>query len=290
MSQLILSKSAWIKDPAARDVHILDDRHAVRIARECRCGVPEVYRETLGLGIYPLRYIRNREIISPEVQLQLARSRVAVVGAGGLGGHVILLLTRIGIGHLVVIDCDAFDETNLNRQAFCTRHTIGSPKTHEAARQIMDINPGVEVTSHQISIDPANIESLLDGSHVVVDALDNAHDRLLLEKGAKALHIPLVHGAIAGFDGQVMTVFPEDRGLRLIYGDAAAARKDPETPEAVLGVPAPTPSMIATLQVMEVLKIIMKRGKLFRDTLVHVNLETGELNHFVFPSDTPAEG
>jgi molybdopterin/thiamine biosynthesis adenylyltransferase len=284
MSHVIQAKSRWVKDPAEREVQILEDHHALRIARDCRCGMPEVYREALSLGIYPHRYLRNRNVISPEEQLRLARSRAAVVGAGGLGGHVVLLLARIGIGHLVVVDRDVFDETNLNRQALCTKHTIGSPKAEEALRQIADINPGVEVTSYSVTIDPSNIEAILAGSHVIVDALDNVRDRFLLEQGAKTLRIPLVHGALAGFEGQLMTVFPDDRGLRLIYGDAIAAKKDPKSPEAILGVPALMPSMIATLQAMEVLKIILGRGKLFRNTLLHVDLEAGELNHFVFPS------
>ena len=109
-----------------------------------------------------------------------------------------------------------------------------------------------------------------------------AADRLILEKGAKSLQIPLVHGALAGFDGQVMTVFPEDQGLRLIYGKNPPPGKDPRSPEAILGVPALMPCLIGTLEAMEVLKILLGRGKLLRNTLLHVDLQEGEMNRFVF--------
>jgi molybdopterin/thiamine biosynthesis adenylyltransferase len=208
--------------------------------------------------------------------------RVVVVGAGGLGGHVILLLARLGIGHLVVVDGDVFDETNLNRQALCTTANLGRSKADEAMRQVLSVNPGVEVTPQTVRIDEFNLRQILAGSNVVVDALDNIRDRLLLGRGAKALGLPLVHGALAGFDGQVMTVFPEDHGLTILYGEGPAPGKDPASPEAGLGVPALMPSMIATLQAMEVVKILLGRGANLRNTMLHVDLLAGEINRFAF--------
>jgi molybdopterin/thiamine biosynthesis adenylyltransferase len=284
MKERIQEKSRTITDPAGREVRILEDRHALVIADECHFSLHEVYRLALKLGIYPYRYLRNRDALSQREQLKLAESRVAVVGAGGLGGHVILLLARIGIGHLVVVDHDVFDETNLNRQALCTAEALGRPKAEEASAVVALVNPGVQVTSHRIRIEPSNAAEILAGSDVAVDALDNIQDRFTLEKATKSVAIPLVHGALAGFEGRVMTIFPEDPGLVQLYGGDAVAMDDSPRPEAVLGVPALTPAVIATLQAMEVIKIILKRGRVFRNTMAHADLEAGELRQFVFDS------
>ena len=102
--KLLHAKSQKITDPAGREVEILEDIQAESIADACQCMVHDIYSEALTLGIYPYRYLRNREVISLKEQLSLAESRVTVVGAGGLGGHVILLLARLGIGTLVAVE------------------------------------------------------------------------------------------------------------------------------------------------------------------------------------------
>jgi molybdopterin/thiamine biosynthesis adenylyltransferase len=284
---LIRGKSKRIKDQARRTVQILEDIHAEEIAEACLCNLREVYIEALRLGISPYRYLRNRDSISIKEQLDLAKSQITVVGAGGLGGQVILLLARAGIGHLIVVDSDAFDETNLNRQALSSALSLGKSKAEEAAEMVHSINPGVEVTPYHVRIDPTNAEKMLAGSDAVVDALDNVPDRLMLEREAKRLEIPLVHGALAGFGGQLMTVFPDDVGLKLLYREEGAKRVDPKSPEAILGVPTVTPAIIGALEAMEVLKIILKRGTVFRNTMVHVDLDTGELNRFTFERNDP---
>jgi molybdopterin/thiamine biosynthesis adenylyltransferase len=233
-------------------------------------------------GIYPYRYLRNRDAISKEEQLKLAESRIAVVGAGGLGGNVILLLARVGIGSLVVVDNDVFDETNLNRQALCNMNSLGSPKVNEAVSAVAAINPGVNVFPHRNKIDDSNAGEILAGSDVIVDALDNVPDRFLLEGAARKLGLPLVHGTLAGFEGWIMTIFPGDPGLKNIYGTEEIERIDRESPQAVLGVPGVTPFLIAAFQVMEVLKILLGRGNIFRDRMIHIDLERGCLNEFLF--------
>ncbi|MBW2009645.1 MAG: ThiF family adenylyltransferase, partial [Deltaproteobacteria bacterium] len=219
-----------VKDPAGRQVRVLEDQEAVRLAAASGLSPAAVYETALAREIVPYRYLRNHECISVNDQLRLARSRVAVVGAGGLGGNVILLLARIGVGRIVVVDSDRFDETNLNRQivvvdsdrfdetnlnrqALSSMETLGLPKAEVAARMVEGINPGVEVIAHTARLDPSNGISLLRGTQVVVDALDNVPSRFALQDAARDLNIPLVHGAIAGFEGQAMTIFPEDRGM-----------------------------------------------------------------------------
>jgi molybdopterin/thiamine biosynthesis adenylyltransferase len=280
LPELIQKRSVEITDPAGRQVQILEDNNALKLADKFRCSIHNVYLEALSMKIYPYRYLRNREAINLDEQITLAKSKVAIIGAGGLGGHVILSLARLGIGHLVIIDRDVFDESNLNRQALSTTESIGFSKSESGARITGSINPGVMITPFLVKIEPSNIDDKIDGVNVVVDALDNISDRFLVEKAAQRLKIPLVHGAVAGFEGQVMTIFPDDPGLKSLYGSDRKERDKSKSPEAILGVPTIAPSYISTLQTMEVLKIILNRGNLFRNTMVHVDLETGQFNKF----------
>jgi len=277
----IRERAKRITDPAGREAEILEDRTAREIAWQSKVALHEIYREALKLGVYPYRYIRNRDILSAAEQLKLAESRVAVAGAGGLGGQVIVLLARLGVGTLVVVDCDHFDETNLNRQALCVEETLGEQKVRAAAEAVAAINPGVHVIPHQVRLSAEVIDGVLAGSDVVVDGLDNVPDRLLLQETAGRLGIPMVHGALAGFEGRIMTVLPGDAGVKQLYGESAD-RADPDRPEAVLGVPAVTAALIGTLQAMEVLKILLKRGSIFRGVMAYVDLEQGRLEEFRF--------
>lgn len=277
----IRERAKIITDPAGREAEILEDRTAREIAWQSGAALHDIYREALKIGVYPYRYIRNRDILSAAEQLRLAEARVAVVGAGGLGGQVIVLLARLGVGTLVVVDCDQFDETNLNRQALCVGETQGEPKTRAAVEAVAAINPGVHVTPHQVRLTADVIDGILAGSDVVVDGLDNVPDRLLLQEATGRLGIPMVHGALAGFEGRIMTVLPGDAGVKHLYGETTSGA-DPDRPEAVLGVPAVTAALIGTFQAMEVLKILLRRGSLFRNTMAYVDLEKGRLETFRF--------
>lgn len=285
LEKAIQAKAKSIKDLAGRDVSILDEVHADAIAQNLGLTLLDVFRATLGLGIYPRRYLRNRDGISLQDQLKLAEARVAVVGAGGLGGTVIQLLGRIGIGRLIVVDSDVFDETNLNRQAFCTRDWVGQPKALAVHAQMKAINPAVEVQPYKIRLDSANGPEILSGCQVIVDALDNVKDRLTLEALAKSMGVPFVHGALAGFEGQLLTVFPEDSGLKQIYGTGEEGPSGANRPEFLLGVPSITPSLVATLEAMEVLKILLNRGTPFRNKMVYIDLERGEWSQFSFQGE-----
>ena len=283
----IREKAISIIDPAGRPVQVLKDHDVLAIADEYKWSVRDVYCEMLKKGFYPYRYIRNLDAISPEEQLKLAESKIAVIGAGGLGGNVILLLARVGIGSLAVVDQDVFDETNLNRQALCNVNTLGMPKAYAAVSAIAVVNPGVKIFPHRIKLDASNCEGILAGSDVIVDALDNVPDRFLLEGAARKLGIPLVHGTLAGFEGWIMTIFPGDPGLKNIYGANEAKHIDRESPQAVLGVPGVTPFLIAAFQAMEVLKILLGRGNIFRDRMIHIDLERGCVNEFFFRVPDP---
>lgn len=280
LDQLLKGSSKPYKDPADREMLVLKETEAERLTARFQCHRNQIYRAALKQEIWPHRYVRNQGTISLGEQLVLAESTVAVIGSGGLGGTLILLLARLGIGQLIVIDHDVFDETNLNRQMISSLDGLGQSKSREAERLVGAINPGVKVKAHQTRLDESSAIRLLEGSDLIADALDNIRDRLLLQKIARELKIPFVHGAIAGFDGQVMTVFPEDKGLDLLYGENLPEKNDPKRPEAVMGVPTTTPALIATFQAMEVIKVILGRGRILRNRLLHVDLETSRFNEF----------
>lgn len=156
------------------------------------------------------RYLRNHDAISASEQTLLAAKRVLVVGCGGLGGHVIEHLARIGVGHLRVVDGDFFEESNLNRQLLSSTMNLGRPKTLAAQQRVRAINPLVETEAFQIYLTAENAAELLAGCDLAVDALDNMPTRLLLQQAAKETSIPLVHGAVAGWYGRVCVIQPGD--------------------------------------------------------------------------------
>ena len=263
-------------------IKVLCEEEAIKLALKYQSTLKSVYVEAMKLGVCPYRYIRNRESISIQDQIRLAESRIAVIGSGGLGGHVILLLARIGIGHLRIIDGDVFDETNLNRQPLCNKETINKAKPVVAADAINLINPSVEVSIITDKVSVANAEHILSEIDVIVDALDNMDDRLMVEKVAKKNRITFVHGAVAGFEGQVTTIFPEDKGLTFLYGENGCQVNDKYSPETIWGVPVLAPALIASIQAMEVVKILLNRSGVFRNKLVNIDLENGQLDKYDF--------
>ena len=226
-------------------------------------------------NIIPKRYKRNLGVVSPSEQVKLLQSKVAVIGAGGLGGTVLELLTRMGIGELIIADKDIIGDSNLNRQILSKETNLGQSKTEVAVKRVKEINSSIDITGHSVFIDLNNVKKIIKGAEVVVDALDNLPVRFMLQRACQDLKIPLVHGAIAGFNGQLTTIFPEDKGLELIYG---SDKNLPEHgSEVTLGAPTVTPALIASLEVQEVIKILLKRGKLFRNRLLYLDIEEGTM-------------
>ena len=226
-------------------------------------------------NIIPERYQRNLGVISPSEQAKLLQSKVGIIGAGGLGGTVLELLSRMGIGKLIIADKDLIVDSNLNRQILSNETNLGQNKAEVAVRRVKEINSSVEITGYSVFIDSDNVKKIIKGAEVVVDALDNLPARFMLQKACRELNIPLVHGAIAGFNGQLTTIFPQDKGLELIYGS------DKDLPEhgseVTLGAPTVTPAIIASLEAQEVIKILLKRGKLFRNKLLYLDIEEGTM-------------
>lgn len=214
-----------------------------------------------------MRYSRNKATISAEENEILKASKVCVVGCGGLGGYVIEMLGRIGVGTITAIDGDVFDVTNLNRQILSDMQTIGLSKAVTAQARMALVNPEITIIPMHIFLNEQNAESLLKGHDVIVDALDQIPTRFLVQEVAERLNIPFVHGAIAGWYGQVSTIFPGERTLGKIYKN-----NSPKGKETKLGNPSFTPALASSIQVSEVIKILLQRGDLLRNKLLFMNL------------------
>lgn len=237
-------------------------------------SVSQVEEVVLEQGILPARYQRNRTIISVHDQLTLFRSRVAVIGCGGLGGYVVEELARLGVGTIVVIDPDVFEEHNLNRQLFSSPGNLGAAKVEAAAKRIGEINPAVTLVPIQVAFSPENGADLFDGCRVVVDALDSIQVRLELADVCTALDIPLVHGAIAGWFGHVTTQLPGDDTVQAIYRSWRAGKGVEQT----LGNPSFTPAVIASLEVAEVCKLLLGQGTLLQGRQLMIDLFSMEMH------------
>jgi molybdopterin-synthase adenylyltransferase len=274
-----------LPDQAGRKRPVIREEAARDIAHKNNISLYDVYLAALEIKILPYRYIRNLDSITIEDQLTLARSRVCIIGAGGLGGQIILLLTRLGVGNLIIVDCDLFDETNLNRQALSSIDALGRPKALVAKEEVAKINPSINVTVYDKRLTKDNAVEIFQDSQVIIDALDNIPDRFVLEATAKKMGIPLVHGAVAGFIGQIMTVFPDDAGMENIYDKNRGPIPPEKNPALKLGVPAVTPAIIASFQVMETIKILLDRKDQLRNTLLYLDASKSESKKLLFKKE-----
>lgn len=162
----------------------------------------------IGMGYWEL-ISRQMSIVTKSQQTRFKESKIAVVGCGGIGGSVIEMLARMGVGKLTIIDKDSFDMSNLNRQVMSSIDSIGKSKSDTTKENIRLINPYVEVESYNEELNEDNIEQLLFDSDIVIDALDNLFTRVILSRYTKKNKIPFIHGAIHGTMGQ-LTVFGKE--------------------------------------------------------------------------------
>ncbi|MDF2881151.1 MAG: molybdopterin biosynthesis protein MoeB [Clostridiaceae bacterium] len=215
------------------------------------------------------RYARNMNTLSKDENDRLKEFKVCVVGCGGLGGYVIEMLGRLGIGNITAVDGDVFAESNLNRQILSSSETLGLKKAEEAKLRMEKVNSLIKVDAISEMLTEENALNILNNHHVVVDALDTIPARLLLQNSCKKLKIPMVHGAIAGWYGQVTTIFPGDDTLNKIYHRDKIQDKGIEKE---MGNPSFTPALAASIEVSEVIKLLIGRGELLRKKVLFIDL------------------
>jgi len=258
----------------AGEVRVIPLAAVQELEREFGLSRREVELAALETGVLPRRYLRSYGTVGLEGQIRLLRSTVAVVGLGGLGGNVVEALARMGVGRIIAVDGDTFVDHNLNRQLLSSEAALTHSKAEAARARVTAINAAVEVVAHAVNLTPQNMRDILGGADVVVDALDRLPTRIMLQDGVQRLGIPLVHGAIAGCVGQVMTILPGDAGLHALYGDGEVPAQGIEVE---LGCPAATPMMVAAWQVQEVMKILLGRGELLHQRMIFMDAEWGTI-------------
>ncbi len=213
----------------------------------------------------PRRARYSRHLLIPEVgeegQLKLLDSKVLLIGAGGLGSPASLYLAAAGVGRIGIVDADVVDESNLQRQIVHSTESLGEPKVESAKRTIEALNPDVEVVAYKERLTSENIERILaDGWDVIVDGADNFPTRYLVNDASIWHKIPVVHGSIYRFEGQV-TVFKPYEGpcYRCLFPTPPPPELAPSCAEGgVLGV---LPGVIGSLQASEALKLALGIGE-----------------------------
>lgn len=234
----------------------------------------EVELAAVEARLLPWRHKRNLGTTGWNGLARLMRSTAVVVGLGGLGGYVVEGLARMNVGRLVLMDGDVFAEHNLNRQLFSSEADIGRSKAEVARERVGQINSAVDVTVYDTFATAETLPARLQGADVVVDCTDQLPIRITLQDATAKAGIPLVHGAIAGYIGQVMTIMPGDEGLRALYGSDAPERGL----EVELGNPAATPMMVAAWQVQETIKVLLGIGQLLRHRMLFMDAESGTVD------------
>ena len=207
------------------------------------------------------RYARH--LIMPEVtvegQRKLKAARVLAIGTGGLGSPLLAYLAAAGVGRLGIVDFDRVDESNLQRQIIHRQTSIGHPKVESAKRTILEINPHIEVETHEVALRSDNALELFRPYDVIVDGTDNFPTRYLVNDACALLGKPNVYGSIFRFEGQC-TVFWADQGpcYRCLYPEPPPPGSVPSCAEGgVLGI---LPGVIGVLQAIETVKLILGIG------------------------------
>lgn len=216
------------------------------------------------------RYERNIPALSEEECDTLLGKRVLVVGCGGLGGHLIDMLARIGVGMLRVVDGDVFEPSNLNRQLLSEVPLLGVSKAKAAAAKVSRINPEISVEAVDSFLTEQNVKRLLLFCDVALDGLDNIESRRILAKECERAGIPYIYGAVNGWVAQAAISMPGDHLVEKLYPEGSVLKN-----KSVLSF---TPALCASMQVSLCVKLLTGRpvetGKLYYFDLLNQEYET----------------
>ena len=206
----------------------------------------------------------SRHLIMPEVgmegQLKLARAKVLMIGAGGLGAPLGLYLAAAGVGRLGIVDFDTVDSTNLQRQITFTTQDVGRPKAVAAQERLSAMNPTIRIDTYRTMLTSANALELFRDWDIIVDGTDNFPTRYLVNDACVLMGKPNVYGSIFRFEGQA-TVFGYPGGpcYRCLYPEPPPPGLVPSCAEGgVLGV---LPGIVGSIQAMETIKLILGIGE-----------------------------
>lgn len=208
-----------------------------------------------------MQYSRNMGIMNDQELEKFVSTKALVVGVGGLGGYIASSLVRIGVSSIVIIDYDTFDESNLNRQLFSTSKTLNKSKVEIVKKELLAINPKLNITAIHAKLDKSFDLSAFKDVDIVFDAVDNIKSKVLIEDYCADLNINLIHGAIAGWYGQVGIIMPGSDILNTLYKD------NDHGIESELMSPTFTPAVIGNMMISEFVKFILKKDALINKIL-----------------------
>lgn len=231
-------------------------------------GFPFVVPEKVGKD-HMARYSRHLRV--PEVgeagQLKLLKSKVLLVGAGGLGSPAGVYLAASGVGTIGLVDFDVVDESNLQRQILHWTSSVGMPKVDSARRTLFEVNPDVKVRTYEVRLDPDNVLDIFQDYDVILSGSDNFTTAYLVNDAALLLKKPVAYGSIFRFDGQASTFIPyQGPCFRCLYAQATPPDLAPSCDEAgVLGV---LPGVVGLIQATEVIKVLLNIGNTLNGRLL----------------------
>jgi len=212
---------------------------------------------------------RQMGVVTRSEQERLKDASITVIGCGGIGGATTEMLVRMGFGNLKIIDKDSFDVSNINRQLMSSFYSVGKSKVNVTYETLKSINPFTNVTAIEEEVNESNVEETIEGSDIVIDALDNLVTRIILSRCARELDIPFVHGAIHGTMGQVSVFAKETPTYEELFKLPSSGKdltediitKVKEIGAEVPPVIAPVPNIVGCLQAFEVFKLITLQGE-----------------------------
>ncbi len=207
------------------------------------------------------RYSRQIRLFGEDGQEKLKRTSVFIAGAGGLGSVISFYMAAAGFGKIRICDCDIVELSNLNRQILHANADVGRAKAKSAYETLTGINPEIEVEALVETISEENIDQLLQGCDLIMDAMDNFPVRYLLNRAALQRKIPLFHGAISGYQGQATTIIPGKTAcLACIFPRAP--------PASIFPALGSTCGVIGSIQVTEAVKYVTGAGQLLENRLL----------------------
>ncbi len=234
------------------------------VAAEFSITLKDIEKIVLENSFFPLRFQRQRNLLGSACQLCLLNAKVGIIGCGGLGGSIFEMLLRLGVGHLLVIDPDFFSESNLNRQLLATTANLGRYKVDAAFDRGQLVNPVAEVETLNQVFQSATGEVRLASCDLVIDALDSVSARLELAQLCARNNLMLIHGAVAGWYGQMAPVTPGSEKMAQIYPENSPVKSASSVPgseiKALIENIAPTVNAVAALQVAAAIQYLCAFG------------------------------
>lgn len=223
----------------------------------------------IGMGYWEIAS-RQMSIVTKSQQNKFKDAKITLIGCGGIGGSVVEMLSRMGVGQLTIVDKDAFDLSNLNRQLLSNLSTLNQSKVEAGKERVHQINPYVKVKTIDEAVTEENIEKIIKGSDIVIDALDNIITRIIVSRETKKQNIPFIHGAIHGTSGEI-TVFNETTpNYEELFGLPSQGKEltkevIDDVQKLTRGVPpviGPVPNIIGNMEAFEAYKYITGIGEI----------------------------